>query len=64
MKHHWCEQVMFHSELPSINLTKFYSDFDQKLLNFWLAACNSTEGGVKNRKMSTSKLKKKFEQLS
>lgn len=40
----WCEQVMLHSELPSISLSKLYSDFDQKLLNFWLAACNSTEG--------------------
>lgn len=55
---------MLHSELPSISLSKLYSDFDQKLLNFWLAACNSTEGKKTNRKMSTSKLKKKFEQLS
>lgn len=29
--------------LPSINLSKLYIYFDQKLLNFWLATCNSTE---------------------
>ena len=59
MKHHWCEQVMFHSELPSINLTKFYSDFDQKLLNFWLAACNSTEGGKKKQENVNIKIEEK-----
>ena len=46
---HWYEQDVLHSELPSTNLSKLYSDFDQKPLNFWLAACNSTEGEKKKK---------------
>lgn len=54
---HWYEQVVLHSELTSINLSKLYSDFDQKLLNFWLAACNSIEGEKKTNKQENVNIK-------
>lgn len=54
---HWYEQVVLHSELPSINLSKLYSDFDQKPLNFWLAACNSTEGKKQTNKQENVNIK-------